>query len=74
MFGVDAFTAIIIPPQAAILAVGAITDRVVAVNGNPAVRPMMTLTLSSDHRVLDGVRSAEFMKSLARAIAEQTLV
>jgi pyruvate dehydrogenase E2 component (dihydrolipoamide acetyltransferase) len=70
MFGVDAFTAIIIPPQAAILAVGTIADRVVAVNGNPAVRPLMTLTLSSDHRVLDGARSAEFMKSLAGAIAE----
>jgi len=70
MLGVDSFTAIIIPPQAAILAVGAIADRVVAVNGSPAVRPMMTLTLSSDHRVLDGARSAEFMKSLAQAIMD----
>jgi pyruvate dehydrogenase E2 component (dihydrolipoamide acetyltransferase) len=69
MFGVDAFTAIIIPPQAAILAVGAITDRVVAVDGRPAVRPMMTLTLSSDHRVVDGARSADFMRDLAQAIA-----
>jgi pyruvate dehydrogenase E2 component (dihydrolipoamide acetyltransferase) len=68
MFGVDAFTAIIIPPQAAILAVGAIVERVVAVDGRPAVRPMMTLTLSSDHRVADGARSAEFMRALARAI------
>ncbi len=68
MFGVDAFTAIIIPPQAAILAVGAITDRVVAVNGQPAVRPMVTLTLSTDHRVADGARAAEFMRDLAEAI------
>ena len=68
MFGVDAFTAIIIPPQAAILAVGAIADRVVAVDGRPTVRPMMTLTLSSDHRVVDGVRSAEFISNLAQAI------
>jgi pyruvate dehydrogenase E2 component (dihydrolipoamide acetyltransferase) len=68
MFGVEAFTAIIIPPQAAILAVGAIVERVVAVDGRPAVRPMMTLTLSSDHRVADGARSAEFMRALARAI------
>ena len=68
MFGVDAFTAIIIPPQAAILAVGAIAERVVAVDGRPAVRPMMTLTLSSDHRVVDGARSAEFMNALAQAI------
>jgi pyruvate dehydrogenase E2 component (dihydrolipoamide acetyltransferase) len=68
MFGVDAFTAIIIPPQAAILAVGAIADRVVAIDGRPAVRPMMTLTLSSDHRVADGARSAEFMRSLVQII------
>ena len=51
MHQVDSFTAIIVPPQAAILAVGRISDRVVAVNGQPAVRSMMTLTLSSDHRV-----------------------
>jgi pyruvate dehydrogenase E2 component (dihydrolipoamide acetyltransferase) len=70
MFGVDAFTAIIIPPQAAILAVGAISDRVVAVDGTPGVRPMMTLTLSSDHRVIDGARAAEFIRDLADAIAK----
>jgi pyruvate dehydrogenase E2 component (dihydrolipoamide acetyltransferase) len=68
MFGVDTFTAIIVPPQAAILAVGAIADRVVAVDGKPEVRPMMTLTLSCDHRVVDGVRAAEFMLDLAAAI------
>jgi pyruvate dehydrogenase E2 component (dihydrolipoamide acetyltransferase) len=68
MFGVDSFTAIIIPPQAAILAVGAIADRVVPVDGRPGVRPMMTLTLSSDHRVVDGARAAEFMRDLAAAI------
>jgi pyruvate dehydrogenase E2 component (dihydrolipoamide acetyltransferase) len=73
MFGVDAFTAIIIPPQAAILAVGAITDRVVAIDGRPTVRPMMTLTLSSDHRVVDGARSAEFMRDLAQAITDLNL-
>jgi pyruvate dehydrogenase E2 component (dihydrolipoamide acetyltransferase) len=68
MFGVDAFTAIIIPPQAAILAVGAIADRVVPVNGHPGVRPLMTLTLSSDHRVVDGARAADFMRDLVEAI------
>ena len=47
MFSVDAFTAIIVPPQAGILAVGAIADRVVAVNGMIGVRPTMNLTLSS---------------------------
>lgn len=73
MFGVDAFTAIIIPPQAAILAVGRIADRVVPVGAGsearPGVRPMMTLTLSSDHRVVDGARAAEFLRDLAEAIA-----
>jgi len=68
MFGVDAFTAIIIPPQAAILAVGQIADRVVPVDGRPGIRPMMTLTLSSDHRVVDGARVAEFMRDLTEAI------
>ena len=73
MFEVDAFTAIIVPPQAAILAVGAITPRVVPVNGQPAVRPMMMMTLSSDHRVVDGVRAAEFMRDLANAIRSPQL-
>ena len=68
MFGVDAFTAIIIPPQAAILAVGRITDRVVPMDGHPGIRPMMTLTLSSDHRVVDGARAAKFLQELVEAI------
>ncbi len=68
MFGVDSFTAIIVPPQAAILAVGAIGDRVVAVNGAPAVRPMMTLTLSSDHRIIDGARAATFLNDVVTEI------
>jgi pyruvate dehydrogenase E2 component (dihydrolipoamide acetyltransferase) len=72
MFGVDAFTAIIIPPQVAILAVGSIADRVVAVgtgsDARPGIRPMMTLTLSSDHRVVDGARAAEFLRDLVEAI------
>jgi pyruvate dehydrogenase E2 component (dihydrolipoamide acetyltransferase) len=68
MFSVDHFTAIIVPPQAGILAVGAITDRVVAVDGKPAVRPMMTLTLSSDHRVVDGARAAAFLNDVVAAL------
>ena len=70
MYQVDAFSAIITPPQAAILAVGAIRDRVLAVDGKPAVRPMTTLTLSCDHRVTDGARAAVFMNDLAQAIHE----
>jgi pyruvate dehydrogenase E2 component (dihydrolipoamide acetyltransferase) len=68
MYHIDRFTAIIVPPQAGILAVGAIADRVVAVAGTPAVRPIVTLTLSCDHRVVDGVRGAEFLKDLVEEI------
>ena len=70
MFQMDAFTAIIPPPQAAILAVGMISDRIVAIDGQPVVRSMMTLTLSCDHRVIDGARGAQFLNDLAQAIAE----
>jgi pyruvate dehydrogenase E2 component (dihydrolipoamide acetyltransferase) len=68
MYGIDAFSAIIVPPQAAILAVGRIADRVVAVGGQPVVRPYMTMTLSCDHRVVDGARAAEFLDALANAV------
>jgi pyruvate dehydrogenase E2 component (dihydrolipoamide acetyltransferase) len=70
MYKVDAFSAIITPPQAAILAVGAIADRVVAVEGKPAVRPVVTLTLACDHRVADGARAALFLNDLADAIRQ----
>jgi pyruvate dehydrogenase E2 component (dihydrolipoamide acetyltransferase) len=75
MYHVDQFTAIIIPPQAAILAVGAIVERVIAVDGKPDVKPMITLTLSSDHRAADGARAALFLNDLAEAIRrpEETL-
>jgi len=70
MFNVDAFTAIIVPPQAGILAVGAIADRVVAVGGVIGVRPTMTLTLSSDHRVVDGARAAAFLNDVVLGLSE----
>jgi len=68
MFQVDAFSAIITPPQAAVLAIGSVTDRVVAVESKAVVRPMMTLTLSTDHRVADGARAAAFLNDLAESI------
>jgi pyruvate dehydrogenase E2 component (dihydrolipoamide acetyltransferase) len=68
MFGIDAFTAIIVPPQAGILAVGAIADRVVAVNGMLGVRPTFTVTLSSDHRVIDGAGAAQFLQDVVQEI------
>jgi pyruvate dehydrogenase E2 component (dihydrolipoamide acetyltransferase) len=70
MYKIDAFTAIITPPQAAILAVGAIADAIVPVDGKPGIRPVMTMTLSSDHRIIDGARAAEFLVELANAIRD----
>lgn len=74
MYKVDQFSAIITPPQVAILAVGAIADRVVALDGKPAVRATMTLTLSCDHRVVDGARAAVFLTDLAVALGEPAKV
>jgi pyruvate dehydrogenase E2 component (dihydrolipoamide acetyltransferase) len=70
MYGVDAFNAIINQPQAGMLAVGRIADRVVPINGQPAVQPMMILTLSGDHRAIDGARGAQFLTTLAELIEE----
>jgi pyruvate dehydrogenase E2 component (dihydrolipoamide acetyltransferase) len=70
MYGVDSFKAIINPPQAAILAVGRIADRVVPVAGQPSVQPMMSLSLSCDHRVVDGARAAQFLTELADVLEE----
>jgi len=64
MFGVDSFTAIINPPQCAILAVGAVAPRVVAEGDGMTIRPMMTITLSADHRVADGAAGARFLRSI----------
>ncbi|HRV95013.1 MAG TPA: dihydrolipoamide acetyltransferase family protein [Anaerolineae bacterium] len=74
MFGIDSFKAIVNPPQAAILAVGRIADKVVPVNGQPTVQPMMTLTLSCDHRVVDGARGAQFLQTVASFIEEPLAV
>lgn len=70
MYNVDAFTAIINPPQAAILAVGRLIDRVVPVNGVPGIRPQMTMTLSCDHRIVDGAGAAAFLDDLVALIQE----
>jgi pyruvate dehydrogenase E2 component (dihydrolipoamide acetyltransferase) len=73
MFGIDAFSAIITPPQAAVLAVGRIVDRVVPVNGLIGIRPILTMTLSSDHRVVDGAQAAAFLKDVAEALTSAQL-
>jgi pyruvate dehydrogenase E2 component (dihydrolipoamide acetyltransferase) len=69
-YGVDHFTAIINQPDSAILAVGQIKDRVVVIEGGIHIRPIMKLTLSSDHRVIDGSVAAQFMGRL-KAILEE---
>jgi pyruvate dehydrogenase E2 component (dihydrolipoamide acetyltransferase) len=76
MYHVDSFTAIIVPPQAAILAVSAIKDRVVAFEGQVVVRPIMSMTLSSDHRVVDGAHAAAFLQDLVGFLtdARQSLI
>ena len=70
MYGVDAFQAIVNAPQAAILAVGRTTDRPWVVDGAIVPRPVMTLSVSFDHRVVDGARGAEFLDTLASLIEE----
>ena len=71
-FGVDHFTAIINQPDSAILAVGQMKDRVVVIDGGMHIRPIMKLTLSSDHRVIDGAIAAQFMGTLKSVLEQGT--
>jgi pyruvate dehydrogenase E2 component (dihydrolipoamide acetyltransferase) len=68
MFGLTSFDAIINPPQVAILAVGALTERAVVAEGALTAAPVMTLTLSADHRVVDGAVGAQFLATLAELL------
>lgn len=74
MYGVDAFTAIINPPEAAILAIGRTIDTPVGRDGAIVLRPMATFCLSSDHRIVDGVAAARFMADLRVAIEAPSLL
>jgi pyruvate dehydrogenase E2 component (dihydrolipoamide acetyltransferase) len=73
MYGIERFVAVLNPPQAAILAVGSIEDRVVAVDGQAAVRPRMELTLTCDHRAVDGATGAEFLRDVKAFLEEPGL-
>jgi pyruvate dehydrogenase E2 component (dihydrolipoamide acetyltransferase) len=73
MYGIERFFAVLNPPQVAILAVGAIEDRVVAEGGQPVVRPRMEMTLSCDHRGLDGATASEFLGTLKAYLEEPGL-
>jgi len=74
MFGIESFTAIINPPEAAILAVGSLVDRPVSAGGEITLRPMMNLTLSADHRVVDGATAARFLADLKATLENPYLL
>ena len=73
MFGVDQFTAVLNPPQAAILAVGATTEQPVVRDGAVVARPMMTMTLTVDHRAVDGAEAADFLRTVKTFVEEPAL-
>jgi pyruvate dehydrogenase E2 component (dihydrolipoyllysine-residue acetyltransferase) len=73
MYGVEQFVAVLNPPQAAILAVGAAAGRPVAVDGEVVVRPVMTLTLTCDHRTIDGDVAADFLRTVKTFLEEPGL-
>jgi pyruvate dehydrogenase E2 component (dihydrolipoamide acetyltransferase) len=73
MFRVEQFTAVLNPPQAAILAVGATEERAVAVDGELVVRPMLTLTATFDHRAVDGAPAAEFLGTIKDLLEDPAL-
>jgi pyruvate dehydrogenase E2 component (dihydrolipoamide acetyltransferase) len=73
MFGVEQFVAVINPPQAAILAVGATVDTPVARDGQVVVRPLLTLTLTVDHRAVDGAEGADFLRTVKQFLEDPAL-
>jgi pyruvate dehydrogenase E2 component (dihydrolipoamide acetyltransferase) len=73
MYGIEQFTAVLNPPQAAILAVGATEDRVVVTDGEIDVKPMMTMTLTVDHRAVDGAAGADFLRTLKQFVEDPAL-
>ncbi len=74
MFGVDHFQAVLTDGQSALLAVGRVRDEVVPVAGRAGVEPVLSLSLSCDHRVLDGARAAPFLTTLAAYLEEPALL
>jgi pyruvate dehydrogenase E2 component (dihydrolipoamide acetyltransferase) len=73
MYAVESFTAVLNPPQAAIVAVGATEERVVPADGGTAVRPMVTLTGTFDHRAVDGAPAAAFLQTLKESLEDPGL-
>jgi pyruvate dehydrogenase E2 component (dihydrolipoamide acetyltransferase) len=73
MFGVEQFTAVLNPPQVAILAVGAVKDEAVVRDGDLDVAPIVNLVLTCDHRAIDGADGAMFLQTLVALIEQPTL-
>jgi pyruvate dehydrogenase E2 component (dihydrolipoamide acetyltransferase) len=73
MFGIEQFVAVLNPPQAAILAVGATVDTPVARNGAVEIRPIMTMTLTVDHRAVDGAEGADFLRTVKTFVEDPAL-
>ena len=73
MFAVESFTAVLNPPQAAIVAVGATEERAVPIHGEIAVRPLVTLTCTFDHRAVDGAPAAAFLQTLKESLEDPGL-
>lgn len=73
MYGVERFFAVLNPPQVAILAVGSIEERAVVAGGEVAVRPQLELTLSCDHRAVDGATASEFLRTVRELLEEPAL-
>ncbi len=74
MFGIEEFTAIINPPDACIMAVGAIRETPIVIDGNIQVGSMMKVTLSCDHRVVDGAKGAKFLQTFKQILEEPVII
>jgi pyruvate dehydrogenase E2 component (dihydrolipoamide acetyltransferase) len=73
MFGIEQFVAVLNPPQAAILAVGATEEKPVVVGGQVEIRPLMSMTITCDHRAVDGADGAEFLRTVKELLEEPAL-
>jgi len=74
MFGIQEFTGIINPPEAGIIAVGGIEETPVAEDGQVVVKPLMTVTMSCDHRVIDGATGSRFLQTLKEMLEEPAAI
>jgi pyruvate dehydrogenase E2 component (dihydrolipoamide acetyltransferase) len=73
MFGIEQFVAVLNPPQSAILAVGATEQKPVVRDGEVTVRPLMSMTITCDHRAIDGADGADFLRTVKELVEEPSL-